>query len=65
MGYDRAMLGKYGKQTHDFWGIFIFSLVYFSIDYILGVFLIKQFSFPTCWIRDWLKPTHIECTLME
>ena len=23
------MLCKYGKQTLDFWGIFIFSLVYF------------------------------------
>ena len=25
------MLCKYGKQTRDFWGVFIFSLVYFSI----------------------------------
>ena len=25
------MLCKYGKQTCDFWGVFIFSLVYLSI----------------------------------
>ena len=25
------MLYKYGKQTRDFWGVFILSLVYFSI----------------------------------
>ena len=25
------MLCKYGKQTRDFWGVFILSLVYFSI----------------------------------
>ena len=34
------MLYKYGKQTHDFWGMFIPCLVYFF--YNLGVFLIKQ-----------------------
>ena len=26
-----TMLYKYGKQTRDFWGVFILSLVYFSI----------------------------------
>ena len=26
-----TMLYKYGKQTRDFWGVFIPSLVYFSI----------------------------------
>ena len=30
------MLYKYGKQTRDFWGVFILSLVYFSIFW--GVF---------------------------
>ena len=25
------MLYKYGKQTRDFWGVFILCLVYFSI----------------------------------
>ena len=26
-----TMIYKYGKQTCDFWGVFILSLVYFSI----------------------------------
>ena len=26
-----TMLYKYGKQTRDFWGVFILNLVYFSI----------------------------------
>ena len=26
-----TMLYKYGKQTRDFWGVFVFSVVYFSI----------------------------------
>ena len=39
------MLSKYGKQTHGFWGIFIFSLS--VIFYILGAFLIKQL-FHSC-----------------
>ena len=30
------MLYKYGKQTRDFWGVFVFSLVCFSIFW--GVF---------------------------
>ena len=25
------MLCKYGKQTRDFWGVFVFSLVYFAM----------------------------------
>ena len=38
MGYEPLYnaLQKYGKQTRDFWGVFMFSLVYFSIFW--GVF---------------------------
>ena len=36
-----TMLYRYGKQTRDFGGVFILSLVYWFF-YILGVFLIKQ-----------------------
>ena len=35
-----TILYKYGKQTHDFWGVFILGFVYFSIFW--GRFLIKQ-----------------------
>ena len=35
-----TMLHKHGKQAHDFLGVFILSLVFFSI--FLGAFLIKQ-----------------------
>ena len=31
-----TMLYKYGKQTRDFWGVFILTLIY------LGAFLVKQ-----------------------
>ena len=39
------MLYKYGKQTRDFGGVFILSLVYFAI--LWGRFLIKQL-FHSC-----------------
>ena len=31
-----TMLYKYGKQTGDFWGVFILSLVYFSTFWGVG-----------------------------
>ena len=36
-----AMLYKFGKRHHDFWGIFIFISV-FNLAYILGEFSITK-----------------------
>ena len=38
------MLYKYGKQTRDFWGVFILSLVYFG-----GVFNKTIIPFAVAW----------------
>ena len=43
------MLYKYGKQTCDFWGVFILRLVYFSILWgrLLDMRLVIANSYPT------------------
>ena len=63
-------LCKNGKQTRDFWGVFILFL---SIFYILGAFLIKQLFIryeigysqlgPTGLVG--YLPSHIQRALME
>ena len=68
------MLCKYGKQTRDFWGVFTFSFVLFSIFW--GVFnkTIIPFALvgyeighsqlgPTGLVG--YLPSHIQRTLME
>ena len=68
------MLCKYGKQTRDFWGVFIFSLVYFSIfwgafnetiiPFALAGYEIGYSQFGPKSLVGYL-PSHIQRALME
>ena len=53
------MLYKYGKQTRDFGGVFVLSLVYFS--YFGGVF--NKAIIPFALVG--YLPSHIQRALME
>ena len=70
------VLCKYGKQTRDFWGVFIFSLVYFSIFWehfnktvipftLVGYEIGYSQLGPTGLVGYLLVPSHIQCGLME
>ena len=69
-----TMLCKYCKQTRDSWGVFIFSLVYFSIfwgrfdktiiPFALVGYEIGYSQLGPTGLLGYL-PSHIQCALME
>jgi len=44
------MLYEYGKRTRNFWTRFL--LIIFSVVYILGAFLMDNYSAHACWKWD-------------
>ena len=66
-----TMLCKYGKQTRDFWGIFVSNLLYFGgvfnktiIPFVLVGYEIGYSQLGPVGLFGYL-PSHIQCALME